>query len=171
MRVLLWLALLLGPARALAEESSAGPPVLVSVVTGAGIAFGSLAVGGLRLATHDTQASRRAGAYTILYGLAFSPIASHSIVGEWDRAALFGAVPLTTALGATWLIETSPSLLVEGGLGKRRVLTLCYSLVLLSSVVGLFDSMNAGERERARRFAVAPLVGAGELGVTLGGWI
>jgi hypothetical protein len=162
----------LGPARAQAETAEPSePPVLASMVAGAGIALGSLAVGGAELAEHESQASRKPGAYTILYGLSLSPIVSHAIVGEWARAALFGAVPLATALSATALIEASPSLLVEGGLGSRRVLTLCYTLVLLSSAVGLYDSMQAGERARSRvqRVAVAPLLGRGEVGVAVGG--
>jgi hypothetical protein len=174
MRVFLWLAILFGPARAFAEqaEAEAEPPVFASLVAGAGVAFGSLAVGGLQLATvHEGQASRKPGAYTILYGITLSPIISHAISGEWERAALFGAIPLTAAISATWLIETSPSLLIEGGLGKRRALTLCYSLALLSAAVGLFDSMKAGERARTRRLALAPWGGRGELGLAVGGWL
>jgi hypothetical protein len=174
MRVFLWLAILCGPARALAEEveTEADPPAFAAVLAGAGVAFGSLAVGGLQLAgARERQASRKPGAYTILFGMTLSPIISHAISGEWERAALFGAVPLTAAISATWLIETSPSLLVEGGLGKRRALTLCYSLALLSAAIGLFDSMQAGERARARRLALAPWGGRGELGLAVGGWL
>jgi hypothetical protein len=173
MRALVLLCLVCGPARARAEAATepSEPPVLASMVAGVGLALGSLAVGGEELATHESQAGRKPGAYTILYGLSLSPIASHAIVGEWGRAALFGTVPLAVAIGATALIESKPSLLVEGGLGSRRLLTLCYTLVLLSSAVGLHDSIQAGERARARvpRVEVAPLLGRGEVGVALGG--
>jgi hypothetical protein len=169
MRALVLLCVVLGPARALAEQAAGEPPVLASVAAGAGLALGSLAVAGVVLATHQSQASRRPGAYTLLYGLSLAPIVSHAIVGEWARAAWFGAVPVVTALAATALIEASPSLLEAGGLGNRRVLTLCYTLVLLSSAVGLYDSILAGERARAQRVAFGPLLGRGELGVALGG--
>jgi hypothetical protein len=169
MRALVVLAFVLGPAHAFAEDQTGEAPVFASVGAGVVLALGSLATGGLVLATHEDTASRKAGNYTVLYGVALAPIVSHSVAAEWGRAALFGMVPVASVLAATWLIESSPGLLVDGSLGKRRVLTACYSLTLLSAAIGLYDSMSAGERTRPRHVALAPVLGRGELGVAVGG--
>lgn len=155
--------------RARAEPGEPEPAVALSVATGTGLALGSLAIGSFEFAAHDDQHGRKLGAYTVLYGLTLAPFASHALAGEWTRAAAFTALPFASSVAATWLIETSPSLLVEGGLGKRRALTLCYSLALLSAAIGLYDSMHAGERARAARLTASPLLGHGQLGLAVGG--
>lgn len=171
MRALVWLAVLCGSSPVLAQATADEPPVVASVAIGASIAFGALTVGGIELATHDRIATRRAGAYTMLYGFVLAPIASHVIAGEWSRAALFGAIPLAAALSATVMIESSPTLLTDGSIAQRRALTVCYTLDLLAAAVGLYDSMHAGDRARERRVSIAPLVGRSELGVMVGGRI
>jgi hypothetical protein len=169
MRALVVLALLIGPARAMAQDDAAQPPVVASVAAAALIAMGSLTTGGLVLATHQDSGSRKAGVYTFLGGMTLAPIVSHAIAGEWARAAVFGGVPLALTLGATWLIESSPDLMIEGSLGKRRALTVLSSLALLSAGIGLYDSMNAGQRARSRGLAVAPMLGRAEFGLAVGG--
>jgi hypothetical protein len=171
MRALAVLAVLLGTARASAQTETSEPPVLASVGSGVGLGIVSVAVGGALLVGNERTPGRKAGAYTVLFGLALAPIASHAIALEWGRAAVFGGVGAAIAVGAVWLIESTPDLLIEGSLGKRRLLGLCYGLQLLSSGIGLFDSLGAGERARARGVALQPLLGRGELGVVVGGWL
>jgi hypothetical protein len=158
-------------ARAQSDASEGDERALVATAAGAAIATAALGAGGATLATHEGEADRKVGAYTLLAGLAPAPITSHAIAGEWDRAALFGVVPIVGLLGGAWMIERAPVLLGRGHLEERRALALCYGVTLLSSAIGLFDTMNAGERrrERARSLAIAPWVGRDRFGVALGG--
>jgi hypothetical protein len=160
-------------ARAQSDATEGDGRALIATAAGAALAISGLAAGGAMLATHEDEAGRKVGAYTLLSGLALAPIASHAIAGEWDRAALFGAVPIAATLGATWMIERSPVLLGHGELSERRVLALCYGITLLSSVIGLFDTLNAGQRAREREgsLAIAPWVSRDHFGVALGGWL
>jgi hypothetical protein len=170
MRALAILALLLGASHATAQTDTCAPPVAVSVGTGVALAMGSLATGGLLLAGNERTAGRRAGAYTIFTGFALTPVVSHAIAGEWVHASIFGGIGLAVELSAVWLIESTPDLMVEGSLGKRRVLAAFYGLSLLNAGIGLFDSLGAAERAKQRTaFTVAPRLGRGEIGVGIGG--
>ena len=143
--------------------------MLVSVSAGAALALTSLAVGGAVLATHESNAERKVGAYTMLSGVALAPIVSHAFAGEWDRAALFGVVPVAAAAGAMIMIESAPVLEGHGVLGQRRVLTLCTCAALLSALVGLYDSMHAAQRARADALAIAPWFERDGVGAWVGG--
>jgi hypothetical protein len=174
MRVLLaaiMLAACAGTARAQSDSNEGETRALIATGAGAALAITGLAVGGTVLAMHEGEADRKVGAYTLLTGFALAPIVSHAIAGEWDRAALFGAVPVAAAIGATLMIESGPVLLGRGQLGQRRVLALCYGIELLSSAIGLFDSLNAGQRarDRTRSLAVAPWIERDRLGIAFGG--
>jgi hypothetical protein len=174
----MWLALLVlaASARTASAQSDAtegDERALIATAAGAALAISGLAAGGAMLATHDDEPGRKAGAYTLLGGLALAPIASHAITGEWDRAAMFGAAPIAGVIGAALMIERAPVLLGHGQLEERRVLALCYGITLLGSAIGLFDTLNAGERqrERARSLAIAPWVSRDRFGVAVGGWL
>src|SRR6185295_509359 len=119
------------------------------------------------------RSEREAAQQRVRAGLALAPIASHAIAGEFDRAAMFGAAPIAGVIGAALMIERAPVLLGHGQLEERRVLALCYGITLLSSAIGLFDTLNAGERqrERERSLAIAPWVSRDHFGVALGGWL
>ncbi len=169
MRVLAVLAVLLGAARAAAQQDARRPPVVASVSAGVGTALVSLAVGGLLLVGNERTPGRKAGAYTVLGGLALAPVVSHAVALEWSRAALFGGVTTAIALGTTWLIETSPDVLIEGSLRRRRLLAVCYGLQLLAAGVGLIDSLAAVERAAPRSIALQPWLGRGQLGLGMTG--
>jgi hypothetical protein len=160
-----------GQARAQSDANEGDAGALIATSAGALLAMGGLGAGGVMLATHGDLANRKVGAYTLLSGLALAPILSHALSGEWARAALFGAVPVAAALGATLLIERTPVLLGHGTLPERRLFAASFGLALLSSAIGVFDSLSVGERARARAhaLAIAPVITRGGLGVVLGG--
>ena len=173
-RVLPGFALLLWCQGALAQSdapSSGDALALAGTGAGAALALGSLGAGALVLAAHEDNAGRKLGAYIWLGGVALAPIVAHGVSGEWTRAALFGAVPLLSALGAVLMIERAPVLLEGGELGERRVLAACLGIELLASGVGLFDAINAGARARRQQsqLALAPFLVRGGAGMVLGG--
>jgi len=169
MRVLAMLALLLAASHAAAQADADPTPVAASVGAGVVLAMGSLAAGSFMLANHEGTKGRKLGAYTILTGFTLTPVLSHAVAGEFWRAAFFGGVGLVVELSAAWLIESTPDLMIEGSLGKRRALGLFYGLSLLNAGLGLFDSLGGGERARPASFGVAPRFGKGELGIGIGG--
>jgi len=169
MRALAVLVLLLVAARASAEDAVESPPLVASVGTGVAIAMGSLAVGGAMLLSHESTAGRKAGAYTIFTGFTLAPFVSHAIAGEWLRGTIFAAVGIAVTSTAVILIETSPGLMKDGSLGKRRFLGALYGLALLNAGVGLFDSLGAAERADRRQLALVPMLGPTEIGLAFGG--
>jgi len=169
MRALMPLVLLLYASHAAAQADTEAPKVAAAVGSGVVLAMGSLAAGSLMLANHEGSKGRKLGAYTILTGFTLTPVLSHAVAGEYWRAAFFGGVGLVVELSTVWLIESTPDLMIEGSLGKRRVLGLFYGLSLLNAGLGLFDSLGAGERAKPATFGVAPRFGRGELGIDIGG--
>lgn len=156
--------------RSVASDGEAAETrMLLSLSTGTALALGSLAIGGVVLATEQTNAARKAGAFTIVSGLALAPIVSHAIAGEWGRAALFGVLPVAGATAAIVVIESAPVLQGHGVLSQRRFLTACYTITLLSAAIGLYDSLNAAERARERQIAIAPWFERGGVGAWVGG--
>jgi hypothetical protein len=158
-------------ARAQSDANRGDARALIATSAGALLAIGALGAGGIMLATHEDESGRKAGAFTLLGGVALAPIASHAIAGEWTRAAVFGAAPAVAAIGGMLMIEHAPVLSGHGELTERRVLALCYGVDVLAAAIGLFDTLNAGERarERARAIAIAPLLARDRVGIALGG--
>jgi len=164
------LAVLLGrPARA---ETTGGEPEVAlgwSVGTGCGLVLVSMAVGGGVAAGLDGERSRKTGVELLSGGVALAPLASHLIAREWKRAALFGGISLGLAAFTAVTVERT-SAVVEGGSYVSRIpFGIAVAAQLTFATVGVIDSLMAGERARARRVAVMPLVAPRAVGLSLGG--
>jgi hypothetical protein len=146
------------------------PPVAWSFVAGLATGLVSLAVGGALVATnnHDNEV---AGTYVIMSGLTLAPVVSHLVSREWGRAGIFGSLPALSLLGMTALLEEHVAVVNEGNKDDTRIAyVVLISWGILSSAGGLVDSLWAGERARNRnRISLTPTLGAGRVGLSLGG--
>jgi len=137
-----------------------------------GLALGmvTLAVGGGLAAGTDSQTAKYAGVFVIAGGLAAAPVLSHLVNREWKRALAFGALPAVCAATVIGLLAGEDNLLDGGNAPPRIAFGAVLAVEIFASSVGLIDSMMAGER-RPRRLAILPLVGRGQLGLAVGGFL
>jgi len=171
MRALVLAAVLCASVTARAGDEQP-PSVAWSLSAGLVTAIVPMAVGGGVTALNDDPGMRRAGIDTMCVGWAIAPFVSHAVAREWKRAAIFSAVPVAAAAVAIGLLEGSrPDDLLGSGTPPPRVaFVAALAFEVLASGVGLIDSLMAGERFRKRhRFAVVPELGAGRVGLGVGG--
>jgi hypothetical protein len=168
----------------LAPETQLAPPRLLGVVAmpepmppvawsfAAGLATGlvSLAIGGALVAT-NSHANEVTGTYVIMSGLTLAPVVSHLVSREWGRAAIFGGLPALSLAGMTALLQAHEPVVDEGNKDDTRIAyVVLISWGILSAAGGLVDSLWAGERARNRnRISLTPTLGAGRVGLSLGG--
>lgn len=145
---------------------------LGSFAAGLAVAMVPLAVGGGLAATADPsdQNTKRTGIYIIATGLALAPIVSHLIAREWKRAAIFGAISVPFSVVAVSLLATQPDIIDAGTPPPRVAFGACLAIEIFASAAGLVDSFMAGDRLR-RRTVIVPLVGRGQVGLAVGGFL
>jgi hypothetical protein len=148
-----------------AKARTGEPPVLVALAAGAATAMIPLILGGTRAATGDNYAAKNAGLSVAGVGLALAPIISHVAVGEWTRAAAFGALPTACAIGAAALLAARPDAAFDGTTPSRITFGALFSVTIFSSAVGVVDAALAGSRARGPRVVVAPSIGRNQLGI------
>jgi hypothetical protein len=122
-------------------------------------------LGGTHAATGETLASKNMGLSVAGFGLALAPIISHVVVGEWKRAAAFGALPMTTAIGAAVLLASSDDAVFDGTTLSRTTFGALFSLTVFGAALGVVDAALAGDRARAPGVIVAPTLGKGHFGI------
>lgn len=133
------------------------PSVTVSIIAGAAMAMVPMAIGGAVLGSDDPD-TRNLGAHIFLGGLTLAPLVSHGIVGEWRRGLAFAAVPALGQLGVLGVMWKDPKV-TQWGLPRTRIpfgSFVCLSL--LGSIVGLVDSVIAGDRLERRGVVVQPVI-------------
>jgi hypothetical protein len=144
------------------------PEPVVAFLTGASVLFAGFAVGAVVLAAGGGgDAANNAGWMTTEAGFVLAPVASHVVVGEWQRALAFGATPAATMGGTGVLLAMHPSAIAHGELAEQRVLWSLFGLGLLSSAVGVVDS--ALWHTRHTTVTAAPIVGSDQFGLELRG--
>jgi hypothetical protein len=157
------LALVAAPREGRAEEPDAG----LAVIVGAASNVAGFIVGGSILATRGSNARNNAGWMTIESGFILAPFAAHAVEGEWARGALFATVPAACLGGTGALFDAAPDTFEEGTLANQRVMWALFVVGQAASVVGIVDAAFAPLR--ARRIVVAPTVGGGRIGLSMGG--
>lgn len=156
MRIRSCLALVLVCLLGVVRPSQAGePPTTWAMLGGGATALVPMAIGSYLFADNLDDDHRKAGALTLVTGLALAPIVSHLAVREWARAGIFGAIPVACALGMTLLVELQPSVTAFGTPQTRLTFGMLISFATLSAGVGLIDTLGAGrrahEQEASRR--------------------
>jgi hypothetical protein len=156
----------------------AEPPVAIAVVAGIATALVPLIIGGMYIAAHQDDGPRDVGVAVSGVGAALSPIVAHAILGEWKRAAVFGALPVASEIGLSVFLATAPDSAFHGTQGTRTAFGLLYTADLFGAALSMVDVMMARDRARSGairsaggplRVVVSPAVGRGQAGIVLGG--
>jgi hypothetical protein len=138
-----------------------------ALFAGAFVFVTGFTVGGVLLATSNkSDVQNNIGWLTIEGAFASGPLVAHAFTGEWARALAFTAPPAAALAGTAALFAMSPAAIDHGALEEQRVLWALFGIGLFSSAVGVVDSAFADRRARA--IAVAPVFGAGQVGVRIG---
>jgi hypothetical protein len=154
------------PARAARRRD---PPIGVALGAGIATAMIPLALGAMHTAGAVSDESRNAGLIVAGAGIALAPIAAHIVLGEWKRAAIFGAAPLAAEIATIAYLAARPDAVFKGTPVTRTAWGAIFSLDLFGAAIGLVDVMLAGERWQRRDLAIVPSVGQGRFGLALGG--
>jgi hypothetical protein len=163
------------PRIAAASPAAADPPVGVALAAGAATALLPLAIGVAHTAEATTFASRNAGFMVAGAGFALSPIVAHVVLGEWGRAAAFGAAPLAAEIGMITLTTVEPGAIFGATKGTRTAFGFMFSVGAFSAALGLIDVALARDRARERLpkalrgLTLTPTIGPGTAGLFLGG--
>jgi hypothetical protein len=157
------------------------PPVALAVVAGVVTAFVPMVIGALHVANAPTTTDgpRDVGYAVAGVGPALSPIIAHSVLGEWKRAAAFGAPTVASEIAVCAFVAIEPDGVFHGTVGSRTAFGLLFSADVFGAAIGIVDVMMARERwsPRGRRAArapwrdvsFAPRIGRGQAGFVLGG--
>jgi hypothetical protein len=122
----------------------------------------------------STDGLRNAGFAGSGVGPALAPIVGHVVLGEWGRAAAFGAPTVAAEIALSAYLASMPDAAFQGTAGTRLGFGLLYTADLLGAAVGVLDVMMARERRRhgpGRLGGVhaIPVVSAGRAGIVVGG--
>jgi hypothetical protein len=158
----------------------ADPPVTLALVAGAATAVIPLVLGAVHTASArmGTNGDRDIGYAVGGVGPALAPIVAHAVLGEWTRAAAFGAAPVAGEIAVCALVATKPTAIFNGTTLSRTGFALFYTLDIFGAAVGLFDVMMAHDRagtgalrsaKRPLSIALAPSVGRDHVALVLGG--
>jgi len=159
--------LCLAPGSARAEQTQS-PDTTLAFVAGAFVMAAGFMVGSVLLATNtDNRTADNAGWLTMNGGFTVAPIASHAVVGEWGRGLAFAAAPAAAMGGTAALFQVDSGTVVHGSLPEQRVLWSFFLAGLFSGTAGVVDAALA--RGRTAPVTVAPMIGAGHLGLSVGG--
>lgn len=151
------------------------PPVALALATGAATALIPLAIGAAHTANAVTYPSRNVGMMVAGAGFALSPIVAHIVLGEWARAAAFGAAPVAAEIGIITLTTVEPSAIFGATKGTRTAFGFMFSVGAFSAALGLVDVALARDRVRdrlpkaLRGVTLTPTIGPGTAGLFLGG--
>lgn len=176
--VLLVAAASRGAAAAPREETTqADPPVAIALAAGAATAFLPLALGVMHTANAPVYAYglRNVGYIVAGAGIAIAPIVSHVIVGEYKRAAAFGAAPVAAQIAMIALVTAEPWAVFSGTKGSRTTFGLLFAVDAFGAAIGLIDVALARDRANKRAsllpggITIAPAIGGGNVGIAVGG--
>jgi hypothetical protein len=165
------------------DAEAAEPPVTIAVLAGVATAFVPMVIGGIGVASAPTtqDAPRNVGFAVAGVGPALSPIIAHVVLGEWARAAAFGAPAVASEIGVCALMAAEPDAVFHGTYGSRTAFAVVFTADIASAAAGIVDVMMAKERWLERRnrgghakdplhgLRITPRVGHGQAALLLGG--
>jgi hypothetical protein len=151
------------------------PPIAIALTAGVATALIPLALGTAHTAGAISDGSRDVGYVVAGAGFALAPIVAHAALGEWKRAAAFGAVPVASEIAIIGLVSAVPDAVFHRTQGSRTAFALLFSADVFGAALGLVDVMLAGERARAapvlHGLTVVPSVGRDHAGLVIGGML
>lgn len=143
-----------------------GPDPAIAFALGAATVLAGFVVGGTLMATNQGNAAKaEAGWFAIESGFTVAPLVSHAVVDEWARGAAFAAIPAATTLATVPVFLVDGAAVEHGTLPEQRVMWGLFCGGLAGSMAGVIDSVFSP----GRALRVAPVIGVGSAGVTIGG--
>jgi len=150
------------------RSARAEPDPGVGLVAGTAVLLLGFTVGSTVVATADgSDTATNTGWLMMESSFVLAPWTAHAALGQWTRGLAFAALPAATTGGTIGLLDEAPGTVLHGTLLQQRVLWGLFGAGLASSVVGMLDVAFASPR--AGSVAVAPMVGAGQVGLQVGG--
>jgi hypothetical protein len=144
MLLVLGLALVVTPARADDDDRA-----FDAFLAGGTAAVIPMIVGGIRAGSAPTSSQKNAGLVVAAGGLAFAPITAHIAVREYDRAAIFGVIPVLSAASLGALTIAKPDAVFDGTVASRATFAVLFTACVFGSVLGVVDAMAVGDRKKS----------------------
>jgi hypothetical protein len=142
------------------------PDPAVAVALGGATLLAGFAVGGTLTAMSPGSAGRTEGGwFAIESAFSMAPLVSHGLVGEWGRGAVLAAIPAATTLATVPIFLTNDASVEHGTLPQQRVMWGLFCAGLAASMAGVIDTAFAP----GRSVHIAPVLGAGQAALTVGG--
>ena len=139
----------------------------MAFVSGTSVFVAGFAAGGALLGTNAASSLQaNAGWLTIEAGFTLAPLVSHAVAGQSTRGLWFAAPPAAAWGGTLALFEIDPGTIEHGAIDEQRILWSLFGVALLSSVAGVVDAVAGAEH--TSDVAIAPLVGPGRVGFSVG---
>jgi hypothetical protein len=165
MRSLVLPAILCASFVALPARADAPDPA-VAVALGAATLLAGFVVGGTLTAMSPGSAGRtEAGWFAIESGFSMAPLLSHGLVEEWARGAVLAAIPTATTLATVPVFLTNDASVEHGTLPQQRVMWGLFCAGFAAALAGVIDTVFAP----GRSVHLAPVLGAGQAGLMMGG--
>ena len=162
-------ALLVVPRFARATE----PDTDLAFLTAAALDTAGFVTGGALMATSRTggsgDAQRSFGWLTIQAGFTLSPVAAHGVVGEWDRGALFAAVPAGTLAGTAAFYRTRTDGVEFSTKESQWMVWGLFTTGLAVSTAAAIDVLFADKRRHEPTIALRPTIGHCQAGLRIEG--
>jgi hypothetical protein len=150
------------------SAAHAEPDPAVGLVAGAAALLLGFTVGSMVVATaNGSNTSTNTGWLIMESGFVLAPWTAHAALGQWTRGLAFAALPAAATGGTLGLFDYSPGTVLHGTLVQQRILWGLFGGGLVSSVFGMLDVTFGAPRTGT--VAMAPMLGAGQVGLQLGG--
>jgi hypothetical protein len=115
------------------------------------------------------DAQRSFGWLTIQAGFTLSPVAAHGVVGEWDRGALFAAVPAGTLAGTAAFYRTRTDGVEFSTKESQWMVWGLFTTGLAVSTAAAIDVLFADKRRHEPTIALRPTIGPCQAGLRIEG--
>jgi|HubBroStandDraft_4_1064222.scaffolds.fasta_scaffold207233_3 hypothetical protein len=149
------------------------PDTDLAFFTAAALDTAGFIAGSALMATSRTggsgDAQRSFGWLTIQAGFTLSPIAAHAVVGEWDRGALFAAVPAGALAGTAAFYRSRTDGVEFSTQDSQWLVWGLFTAGLAVSTAAAIDVLFAGRRRHEPTLALRPAIGPGQAGLRIEG--
>jgi hypothetical protein len=156
-------------ARASSQAPIAEPNEGLALMTGAAAAIIPITLGAALMSSGKTSAEKNLGFAIAGAGFGLAPIVSHAVLGEFRRAALFGALPALSEIGMVAVMASREDAVFHGSTLSRTTFGVLFCVDVVFSMIGLIDAAMAGDRARGKGFILAPSIAHDRIGLTASG--
>jgi hypothetical protein len=130
---------------------------------------GIIAGSSIMAAGDRREFAENAGWLTMCGAFTLTPVVAHAVEGEWVRGLVFASAPAVAMGGTGALFAVVPNAVDHGAIDEQRVMWALFGLSVFGAAAGIVDATLAPRRAREREVVVAPIAGAGQLGLQIAG--